>query len=121
MPSVPATSSSALAVCRALAQAGAGDTLSAFAGAFEGVGVAGAMSTMADGLQALLEGNAAGAAVDLARAENDLRTFGRAYDAACVALDTARALEAAEEPERAQKARDRATPLLERLGCVNPW
>jgi hypothetical protein len=52
---------------------------------------------------------------------DELRALGCHYDAACVALDLATALDAAGEPVRAEEARARANALLEPLGCVYPY
>jgi class 3 adenylate cyclase/tetratricopeptide (TPR) repeat protein len=115
-------SSSALAVCRALAAAQEPDTLLRFADGFAPLGgVVASTVRAARALRALLDGDPEGAAVELAVAERELSAFGRSYEAACVALDLAGALDAADKTRQAQVARDRAMPLLERLGCVYPW
>jgi len=50
-----------------------------------------------------------------------LRAFGRHYDAACVALEVATALEAVGDEAGAAEASERAAAVLGPLGCVNPW
>jgi hypothetical protein len=50
-----------------------------------------------------------------------LRSLGRHYDAACVALDAVRALEASGDTGGTEAVRRRAALLLDELGCVNPW
>ena len=122
LSAITSASSAALAVCRALAAAGEADALLRFG---EGYGALGGVvaSTVraARALRASLDGDASRAAQELASVEAEFTAFGRSYEAACVALDLAGALDAAGDAERAQEARDRALPLLERLGCVNPW
>jgi hypothetical protein len=43
------------------------------------------------------------------------------YDAACLRLDLARALEQAGDSARAADTEREARAVLERLGCVNPF
>jgi len=80
-----------------------------------------AMFTAAQGLLALLEGELDSASRLLLAAEKELHSLGRYYDAACVALDVARALDANRDASGAEAARARARALLEPLGCVNPF
>jgi hypothetical protein len=57
----------------------------------------------------------------LADAESGLRALGRHYDAACLATDLASELDASGDVRGAQSTRERASALLEPLGCVNPY
>jgi hypothetical protein len=66
-------------------------------------------------------GDASRAGRELLAVERGLRDLGRDYDAACIALDAAGALEAAGDRVAADAARARATSLLESLGCVHPY
>lgn len=79
------------------------------------------MFSVAQGLLAFLDGQARDAARVLASAEEDLRALGRHYDAGCVALDVARALDETGDTAGAEAARARAAALLEPLGCINPY
>jgi class 3 adenylate cyclase len=83
--------------------------------------VAQAMHSTARALVDLTGGRADDAARALANAESELRAFGRHYDAACVALEVATALDAAGDEAGAAEARERAPDVLGPLGCVNPW
>jgi tetratricopeptide (TPR) repeat protein len=74
-----------------------------------------------DGLLALEDGRATEAAELLAKAVARDRSLGRTYDAACLELDLARALEAAGDDEAANEVRARADAFLEPLGVVNPF
>ena len=73
------------------------------------------------GLLALEDGQAEEAAQLLARAAERERSLGRAYDAAVVELDLARALEATGDKAAASEVRSRAEAFLAPLGCVNPF
>jgi tetratricopeptide (TPR) repeat protein len=75
----------------------------------------------AEGLLSLLQGRAGEAVEQLEAVIERERELGHTYDVACLELDLARALEAAGEDAAAQKARARATAILEPLGCVNPF
>jgi hypothetical protein len=77
--------------------------------------------TAGDGLLALME-QRAGEAVDLlgAAVERE-RELGYVFDAACLELDLARALEAEGRDDAAAEARKRAASVLEPLGCVNAF
>jgi hypothetical protein len=66
-------------------------------------------------------GDASRAGRELLAAERGLRDLGRDYDAACVALDAAGALQAAGDRVPPDAARARAASLLEPLACVNPY
>ena len=79
------------------------------------------MHKAATGLLAGLDGDALGAAHLLAEAESETGAWGRRYDAACIALDLADALERAGDDDGAADARGRAQAVLEPLGCVNPY
>jgi hypothetical protein len=74
-----------------------------------------------DGLLALAAGRAADAVDLLTEAAGRERRLGRAYDAALLDLDLARALEASGDTEGSVEARARAKAVLEPLGCVNPY
>jgi class 3 adenylate cyclase/tetratricopeptide (TPR) repeat protein len=75
----------------------------------------------AEGLLALLQGRADDAAEQLELATERERKLRRTYNAACLELDLARALEAAGRTSAAQEARARAASVLEPLDCVNPF
>jgi hypothetical protein len=77
--------------------------------------------TVGQGLLALAHGRAVEAAEQLDQAIERERKLGRTYDAACLELDLARALEAAGEAAGAEETRARAAAVLEPLGCVNPF
>jgi class 3 adenylate cyclase len=74
-----------------------------------------------EGLLALQHGNAGEAVAKLEAATDRMRRLGRSYDAACLELDLARALEAAGETSAANDTQARAAAVLEPLGCVNPF
>ena len=78
-------------------------------------------ATVARGLLARLDGDAAEASALHLRAEEELAALGRRYDAACIALEAAAALDALGDDARAAQARSRAADVLEPLGCVNPY
>jgi hypothetical protein len=74
-----------------------------------------------EGLLALERGQA-DEAVELLRAAIDAeREGGFVYDAACLELDLARALEAQGRPDAASEARGRAASVLDVLGVVNAF
>jgi class 3 adenylate cyclase/tetratricopeptide (TPR) repeat protein len=75
----------------------------------------------AEGLLALEHGNAGEAVEKLELAADRKRQLGRSYDAACLELDLAQALEANGQIEASKKARASATAVLEPLSCVNPF
>jgi hypothetical protein len=77
--------------------------------------------TAGEGLLALLQGRAAHAVENLATAISAERELGFVYDAACLELDLARALEGAGETDAAEEARKRAAAVLEPLGVVNAF
>jgi hypothetical protein len=77
--------------------------------------------TAGEGLLALLQGRAADAVENLTTAISAERELGFVYDAACLELDLARALEGAGETEAAEETRKRAASVLEPLGVVNAF
>jgi hypothetical protein len=77
--------------------------------------------TAAEALLALLQGRPDEAAAQLELAAQRQRQLGHTYDAACLDLDLARALEAAGRTAAAQEVQTRAASVLEPLGCVNPF
>jgi predicted ATPase/class 3 adenylate cyclase len=122
LPPMAAMSAAAVVIYRVLAAAEERDELQRLARHVESAGsFALAASATAHGLSALLAGDAIEAAAQLHQAESQLRALGRHYEAACLALDLARTLDATGDAEEADAARGRAQPLLDRLGCVNPW
>jgi tetratricopeptide (TPR) repeat protein len=74
-----------------------------------------------EGLIALLEERPDEAVERLTEAVERERALGFAYDAACLELDLARALEAQGDGDAAAQARARAISVLEPLGCVHPF
>jgi hypothetical protein len=74
-----------------------------------------------EGLIALLEERPDEAVERLTEAVERERALGFAYDAACLELDLARALEAQGDGDAAAQARARAVSVLEPLGCVHPF
>jgi tetratricopeptide (TPR) repeat protein len=74
-----------------------------------------------EGLLALLEQRPDEAVERLTEAVERERELGYAYDAACLELDLARALEAQGRPDAAEETRARAVSVLEPLGCVHPF
>jgi hypothetical protein len=86
-----------------------------------GSGQPGTVLKVAGGLLDLLEGKADQAGRQLLAAEAELNTYGRHYDAACVALEVERALEKSGDASGAVAARDRERELLDAIGCVNPY
>jgi hypothetical protein len=107
-----------MAIPRSLAAIGDSTHLEALLRAFPDQGLA---MTVTRGLLMALVGEPKDAAAILLGAEESLRGLGRHYDAACVALDAARALEATGDALAADAARARAAALLDPLGCVNPY
>jgi class 3 adenylate cyclase/predicted ATPase len=122
LPMMTVSSASALALCRALAAAGEFERLEQLVEAIGGsdIGVRGATVDLAGGLLARAR-NGEEAASLLERSESCLRALGRDYDAACVALELARALETVGAAADASTVRGRAVAVLEPLGCVYPW
>ncbi len=117
-------SAAALPIARGLAALGEREGLSAVSGSFappEAAGAAAMASAATRGLLARLDGEYDESAAILASVEEELRSLGRDYDAACVALDIATSLEAAGRAEEANAARARANALLEPLRCVYPY
>ena len=116
-------SSFALTIPRSLAAIGDRDRLEriihTFAGA--GDGAPGVSSRIAAGLLARLDGSLDEASRFLSDGEVELARLGRHYDAACIALESAGAAEANGDAVTASAARQRASALLDSLGCVNPF
>jgi tetratricopeptide (TPR) repeat protein len=112
-------------ILRAVGAAGETDLLRRTTESIRGSRGLAAMSRTAlltgDGLLALEEGRAADAVELLAKAAERVRSLGRTYDAACIELDLARALEAAGDEAAANEVLARANALLEPLGVVNPF
>jgi tetratricopeptide (TPR) repeat protein len=73
------------------------------------------------GLGALADGRADEAVGQLSAAASRLDELMFVYDAACLRLDLARALEQAGDSARAADTEREARAVLERLGCVNPF
>jgi len=69
------------------------------------------------GLLARLDGDSGTAATLLLEAEQEAVAWDRPYEAACIALEAAQALDG----EGAALAQARAAAFLEPLGCVNPY
>jgi class 3 adenylate cyclase/tetratricopeptide (TPR) repeat protein len=115
-------SAATIPICRTLLTIGDRDRLAQFVAALAKADSTSQVGMLGVGgsLLAHVDGDVAGASRDLLGAEQGLRDLGRHYDAACVALDAARALEAAGDGAEADRARARATSFLEPLGCVNP-
>lgn len=116
-------SASTVAIPRVFAAIGDTGRLEALLGTFSGwtQGTPALIATVTRGLLASRTGGLGEAAGILASAEGDLRTFGRHYDAACVALDLALCLDALGDMPGATAARGRAAALLEPLACVHPY
>jgi hypothetical protein len=116
------SSPTTMAIPRSLAAIGDATHLEAVIGTFSEWtdGAPAVVAAVARGLLAHLVGEPQEAARILTSSEDDLRALGRHFDAACVALDVARALDASGDAESAQAARTRAA-VLEPLGCVNPF
>jgi tetratricopeptide (TPR) repeat protein len=115
------TAMAALPIARSLAAAGERDRLASLSAALEDDPGDVPVVTTGHGLLALLDGRADEAGRLLLAAEHELRSLGRHYDAACVALDAVRALEASGDTGGMEAVRRRAALLLDELGCVNPW
>jgi hypothetical protein len=77
--------------------------------------------TAGEGLFDLLEQRPGEAVERLTAAVEAERADGYVYDAACLELDLARALEAAGRTDAAEEARTRAASVLEPLGVVNAF
>ena len=74
-----------------------------------------------EGLLALMAQRPGEAVEKLTAAVERERELGYVFDAACLELDLARALEAEGRDDAAAEARKRAASVLEPLGCVNPF
>jgi class 3 adenylate cyclase/tetratricopeptide (TPR) repeat protein len=77
--------------------------------------------TAADGLSRLLEDRSGDAVALLTIVSQRLHELGHEYEAACLDLDLARALEAAGNEGAAEDLRARSAAVLEPLRCVNPF
>ena len=77
--------------------------------------------TVGEGLLALMEQRAGDAVKELTASVERERELGYTFDAACLELDLARALEADGQQDAAAEARTRAASVLKRLGCVNAF
>jgi hypothetical protein len=113
-----------VAVPRALAAVGDVELLARFTECFVADGSAGTplgriVLDSAHGLLALAGGRAAEAAGTLRRAVAGETARGAVYEAACLELDLAGALEAAGDEGGAEAARARADAVLGPLGCVH--
>jgi hypothetical protein len=73
------------------------------------------------GLVALANGDGERAVSVLEGVARDERRLGRPFDAACIELELARALEAAGREPDAGATRAQARAQLDALGCVNPY
>jgi tetratricopeptide (TPR) repeat protein len=111
----------ALPIVRSLAAAGDTESLATLSTSLAEDAGSAPVVRATQGLLVSLAGSHADAGELLAAAERELRALGRHYEAACVALDASRALDAAGDLARADAARGRAQELFDRLGCANPW
>jgi len=112
-------------MARALSAAGELDRLRTFAEALAGaaapkVGRMAGNLAVAEGLVFLAEGRDEEAAKLLGAAAAEERRLGMAFDGACIALDQARALDAAGQAGEAVLVRAEAEQFLSALKCVNP-
>ena len=115
---------SAVPVVRALGAAGEAELLSRARDSMRTGAVAAQLEaslTVAEGVLALLQGRADDAVEQLTAAAEHERELGSVYDAACLELDLARALEAAGNPGAATRLRAGAMSVLRAIGCVNPF
>jgi hypothetical protein len=113
-------------MARALDAAGEAERLAALAESLAGAAapIVGRLANnlvVAESLLALREGRADEAAERLGEAKAEERMLGFAFDGACIALDQARALEAAGQAEEAVRVRSGAEELMWALDCVNPF
>jgi class 3 adenylate cyclase/tetratricopeptide (TPR) repeat protein len=118
------SSSAAMAsIPRSVAAIGDRERLEALASAFDhwSSGMPAVITLIARGLLARMEGRAQEAAGMLASAVDDVRAKGRTYDAACLELELAQALDESGDEAGADAARARAAAVLDPLGCVNPY
>ncbi len=114
-------------IVRTLAAAGELELLAAFteslrqsARRHQG-GRLGSSLLVAAGLGALADGRADEAAEHLSAAIARIDELGLAYDAACLKLELARALDVAGDAGGAAEKRLEATSVLTAIGCVNPF
>jgi class 3 adenylate cyclase/tetratricopeptide (TPR) repeat protein len=114
-------SPSTLAVARALTAAGERDRLSRLYDPAPPDGAPRTTFDAVEGLVALLDGELDDAVRLLGTAEESMRGEGRAFDAACITLELASALDRGGDAADAQAARARAAAVLEPIGCVNPF
>jgi hypothetical protein len=77
--------------------------------------------TAGEGLLALMEQRPGEAVDKLTAAVERERELGYVFDAACLELELARALEADGQGDSAAETRSRAVSVLEPLGCVNAF
>ena len=118
---------SAVPVVRALAAAGEADLLQRTIDSMRPTGgeaqtaKLGTSLTAGEGLLALMEQRAGEAIEKLTAAIERERSLGYVFDAACLELDLARALEADDREDAAAEARTHAASVLEPLGCVNAF
>jgi hypothetical protein len=118
---------SAVPVVRALAAAGEADLLRRTIDSMRPTGgeaqtaKLGTSLTAGEGLLALMEQRAGEAVEKLTAAIERERALGYVFDAACLELDLARALEADDREDAAAEARTHAASVLEPLGCVNAF
>jgi class 3 adenylate cyclase/tetratricopeptide (TPR) repeat protein len=112
-------------IVRALAAAGEADLLARVTASIGQTPTVTALSRTAvivgEALQALMAGQATKAVGRLEQAVERQRELRRGFEAACLELELARALEAAGRGDEAQEVRARADGVLEPLGCVNPF
>jgi hypothetical protein len=117
---------SALPLVRTLHAAGEGELLGRVIESMtpsSGIPLGGKLATshtVARGLVALRDGDAARAVELLERAVAAERALGYEFDASVLELDLAEALEAAGEVERAAAVRGGAEAFIASLGCIHP-
>jgi class 3 adenylate cyclase len=116
-----------LAIPRAFAAAGLDEVLMRFRDTLRELpadrraGDLGTLVATAEGLAALRAGDAAAATGLLAEAVDVSRGRGRDYEAACLSLELARALETDSRADEAAATREHAEAFFAELGCVNPY
>jgi hypothetical protein len=113
-------------IARALDAAGEDERLSALAESLADASapIVGRLANnlaVAESLVALREGRADEAAERLGAAAAAERALGFAFDGACIALDQARALEAAGQADEAVRVRSGAEEFMRALDCVHPF
>jgi class 3 adenylate cyclase/tetratricopeptide (TPR) repeat protein len=117
------TSAAMASVPRSVAAIGDRPRLEALVQAFEAwsSGRPVLATLIARGLLARVEGRAQEAVTILGSVVDEARARGRHYDAACLELELAQALEEARDEAGAVAARARAAAVLDPLACVNPY